>query len=568
LAPFRLGINMAGAISAGAYTAGVLDFLIQALDDWYAARQSGQLVPPHDVSLEVLSGASAGGMCAAISTCQLQEQFAHITDASLQGTNNKFYESWVNKIDIRELLATDDLGPSASTIPSLLDSGIIADIASYAVSVSSPITRPYVSESLTLFLTVTNLRGVPYALYEEPDTPSTPDERVTYHADRVRFELVNPGSAPIAPDAQALVRGGGMPGSVPADQGWSALRNTAMATGAFPLFLASRILNRPVENYTVNAPWRSICHQASNQRQILPDWPLTPADSLATVNVDGGVTNNSPFDLACDYLATLNPQPPACKNPESALDADRAVVTVAPFPGTAAYDAAYNPATQTGLSAVAGRLITALLSQARFYGESLANIAGTPSFSRFFIAPSGPADPATQSALQCALLGAFGGFFERSFRAHDFLLGRRNCQGFLQRHFVLPATNSTLAQALNSLPADQRAKIIANYQVQPSGSSPEVQPDVPWLPVIPLCGSATASIPLPSPGQITAQSLAQIVDLIAARLNAISSVAARNFGQPLKFLLPKGIWLFLALGGGRSEISKYLTNALGDAIQK
>ena len=133
---------------------------------------------------------------------------------------------------------------------------------------------------------------------------------------------------------------------------------------------------------------------------------------------------------------------------------------------------------------------------------------------------------------------------------------------------MLPATNSTLAQALNSLPADQRAKIIADYQVQPSGNALEVTPDVPWLPVIPLCGSATASIPLPSPGQITPQSLAQIVDLIAARLNAISSVAARNFGQPLKFLLPKGIWLFLALGGGKSEISKYLTNALGDAIQK
>src|ERR1700733_8338455 len=102
MAPFKLGINMAGAISAGAYTAGVLDFLIQALDEWYAARQSGRLGPPHGVSLEVLAGASAGGMRAAIPTCQLQEPFAHITDASLQGTNTKFYESWVNKIDIRE----------------------------------------------------------------------------------------------------------------------------------------------------------------------------------------------------------------------------------------------------------------------------------------------------------------------------------------------------------------------------------------------------------------------------------------------------------------------------------
>ncbi len=30
--PFLLGVTMAGAVSAGAYTAGVLDFLLRALD--------------------------------------------------------------------------------------------------------------------------------------------------------------------------------------------------------------------------------------------------------------------------------------------------------------------------------------------------------------------------------------------------------------------------------------------------------------------------------------------------------------------------------------------------------
>jgi len=33
MASFRIGINMAGAVSAGAYTAGVLDFLTEALDE-------------------------------------------------------------------------------------------------------------------------------------------------------------------------------------------------------------------------------------------------------------------------------------------------------------------------------------------------------------------------------------------------------------------------------------------------------------------------------------------------------------------------------------------------------
>src|SRR5258708_33698059 len=71
---FKISINMAGAISAGAYTAGVLDFLTEALDAWYAAKRAGQDVPIHDISIEAFSGASAGGMCAAISAGPLAEK--------------------------------------------------------------------------------------------------------------------------------------------------------------------------------------------------------------------------------------------------------------------------------------------------------------------------------------------------------------------------------------------------------------------------------------------------------------------------------------------------------------
>ena len=35
---FEIGLVMAGAISAGAYTAGVIDFLIQALDEYEKAK--------------------------------------------------------------------------------------------------------------------------------------------------------------------------------------------------------------------------------------------------------------------------------------------------------------------------------------------------------------------------------------------------------------------------------------------------------------------------------------------------------------------------------------------------
>src|SRR5215472_2728179 len=113
---FKIGINMAGAISAGAYTAGVLDFLMEALEEWQKAKDAlrgfianpagnpPELVPLHDVSVEIFTGASAGGMCAAISSVMVQQDFEHIRteqDAQKTGTNNVFYESWVNLIDIR-----------------------------------------------------------------------------------------------------------------------------------------------------------------------------------------------------------------------------------------------------------------------------------------------------------------------------------------------------------------------------------------------------------------------------------------------------------------------------------
>jgi hypothetical protein len=48
------------------------------------------------------------------------------------GTTNTFYESWVNKIDISELLNTNDLA-SGKPLISLLDCTIIDQIANYAL---------------------------------------------------------------------------------------------------------------------------------------------------------------------------------------------------------------------------------------------------------------------------------------------------------------------------------------------------------------------------------------------------------------------------------------------------
>src|SRR3954453_4247569 len=108
---FEIGLVMAGALSAGSYTAGVVDFLIQALDQWHEGKRGDDpRCPRHDVSLRVMAGASAGGMSAAIATPQFGEAHTPAVDTRPPGpSNNKLFESWVRRIDISGLLNTTDI---------------------------------------------------------------------------------------------------------------------------------------------------------------------------------------------------------------------------------------------------------------------------------------------------------------------------------------------------------------------------------------------------------------------------------------------------------------------------
>ena len=551
---FKLGINMAGAVSAGSYTAGVLDFLIEALDEWYAAKGRGDLVPGHEVCLDVFSGASAGGMCAAIASAMVQGEFEHIHDTSLRDTNNRFYESWVNKIDIRELLKTRDLvddGP----VYSLLDCTIIDEIAKYALVPGTSKKRAFISPNLTLFLTLTNLTGIPYSLNDVGS--GSLEESTLYHADRLRFETVLPGASTSVPTAKPL------PVGRPGEGAWPLLEEAAKATGAFPIFLAPRQMKREAADYRYPM-WESINAAVGDGPPVEPSWPSGTGPTIETINVDGGVIDNDPFDLAHDYLAALNPPSPNNQNPREPLRAERAVVTVAPFPSQGVFTR--NPDLQkdaTVAAALAG-LLSVFISQSRFFGESLALITSGTS-SRFVIAPSDTSLPPGTPALQCASLGAFGGFFERSFRAHDFQLGRRNCQEFLRKHFALPTGNPIIASGLAAL-GERSAQALAQFKVKaPEDASSELTSD--WMPIVPLCSDAVAEdVPQPVPGKISKDSLNEIVGLIEARMGAVLPLLLRDLpSEPLRLSL-EGIAKLVELFG-KGKIREYLEAQLGNAVE-
>jgi hypothetical protein len=549
---FHLGINMAGAVSAGAYTAGVLDFLIEAIDEWYKAKAfPNPSVPMHDLTIEAFSGASAGGMCAAIAAAMVQGPFEHIHDPTVVGTTNKFYESWVNRIDIEWLLGRKDLGPKKPVI-SLLDSSIIDEIADYALTPGPASVRPgYVSESLTLFLTLTNVRGTPFPL--SGDAQGSAEETIRYYADRLQFETVSsPNGKPLFPLAKPLPIGS-------SGGAWPLLKEAAKATGAFPLFLAPRKIDRAAADY-FNSPWAPLSDPLPEE--VRPDWPLDRDANIATLNVDGGVTDNNPFQLAHDYLAIHNPlaYPGNCgdglHNPRGQNEANCAVLTVAPFPAHDLYDEAYNFDENSSILGMLPNLMTALISQSRFQGESLTSVIDTRSYSRFVLAPSDSQNPG-KDALQCSLLGAFGGFFERGFRAHDYQLGRRNCQRFLEKTFRLTVDNPLMAAGLQKV--EDRESVIGDFAFDQPGT----------LPIIPLCGSAQPEVPNPEHATIAANRVDRIVDWVVKRLQAVSG--------PLLSTVTKHEWEKVAAEAfvnkliadrGRARIAEILQAKLQGVIQE
>src|SRR5690606_18066993 len=98
-----IGLVLAGAVSAGAYSAGVVDFFIEAMDALAQAQARGDpLAPAHRVRLGAVTGASAGAMTAGILAGILAgrpHRPVRGADPGPQVRDNALFESWVNRSD-------------------------------------------------------------------------------------------------------------------------------------------------------------------------------------------------------------------------------------------------------------------------------------------------------------------------------------------------------------------------------------------------------------------------------------------------------------------------------------
>jgi predicted acylesterase/phospholipase RssA len=100
-----------------------MDFLLEALEEWRKAKDAGEDVLRHDVSIKAIAGASAGGMTGAMYAASLDEPFVNIRDLDTNfspARANALYRAWVESVDIESLLGVRDLGEGPGALPARL----------------------------------------------------------------------------------------------------------------------------------------------------------------------------------------------------------------------------------------------------------------------------------------------------------------------------------------------------------------------------------------------------------------------------------------------------------------
>lgn len=559
----KLGLTMAGAVSAGAYTGGVIDYLIETLEKWEAAKARNReigannpgydpTIPMHDVSIEVMSGASAGGITSIVTAAAIQQKFDSITTDKRGNAealrSNPLFNTWVNLTRedmVEELFSTNDV-TKENKINSLLNSSFKETIAKRVLSqsVPNPVKRPYIADELDVIVTLTSLNGIPFDLGFNSNAGNTNVYRAVSHRDFAHFKIGN----------DTYTNDGRIPVDFRRDENFDKLRIAAMGTGAFPIGLAARKFSRE-KKYVQDNPF-------INPLNGLSDQPLQIPENFDTLNSDGGILNNEPFDVARKILASR------IKNLTAAdmrkMDVDMAladelkfvsedkmegtIIMIDPFPSEGEVDFDFDD----GILSMIGKVLGAMRGELLFKKEDLQLAYNENNYSRFMIAPKRSQIQGSR-AIACGSLGGFGGFFHKEFRQHDFFLGRRNAQYFLRKNFSVSRNTSN-----DVIAAGYTEEAKNRFEIKDSSGT--------FIPIIPDLGYDKNNI-LANSEPAYAWPRYPIVELNKVR-HAVSSRSEVVLNKVLKDLGVGNVIAWSVSKVGRGTIAKRVVKAIEKDFRK
>jgi hypothetical protein len=429
---------MAGAVSAGAYTAGVMDYLIETLERWEQRKaiirkkkvkaepltEEEALIPMHEVVIEVLSGASAGGMTAAVLAYSFNDgTYINKRNNQLIDDNyglpldsdapSKLYNSWINMVDdqkgstFQKLMDPEDI-VSIEQMKSILNSNPIDEIAQIAIPATINFQPPgYISKHLSVILTVTNLEGIPIDIRFSNVEEADPTRNVLkMHSGFLHYQF-NEQNIQID-----------FPPEILAEHSKHHLAVAAKATGAFPFGLSNRkiVVN---QQFFDEFKKRLLTNYKINVNLQLPQ-----GKNYVFNAIDGGTINNEPIGTTVKILESKR-KLPGC-------DGETYLILIDPFPTVtnAKKEVIYQEPKEYTLLQQVSKIIDAIRNQSMFKQEDLLNGLEMEK-NRFLIYPA----KRKYYFLASGLIQGFAGFFKKAFRSHDYQLGRKNCQVFLRYYF-------------------------------------------------------------------------------------------------------------------------------------
>ncbi|MBL7471461.1 patatin-like phospholipase family protein [Robertkochia sediminum] len=441
---FKLCLTMAGAVSAGAYTAGVMDELLGVLDRWEKAKARNlelgidhpdydHSIPMHRVELEVLSGASAGGITATLALKKILD-----SSHSTLENNSLLKDCWVSMADdethytLEKLLSTKDLNKEKN-VRSLLNAYPIENLADRYLAPLKNLKKPsWLSEQAEVILTTTNLEGIDVNIDFNGAGTENGGHTITQHSSVFRFHAITDEKEPV-PEPHRYAT------DLRLKEDAALLKAAALSTSAFPIGLPTRSVTLPHDPYLKYLPGKA--SESNLHIDIKNPHAHTPFPAI-----DGGLLNNEPYGWALKVLRENCA--PACENNRYA------VIMIDPLPSKP-------PSTKSvgsmGLWNTLTGMFRALRNEVMLNQEGLAEAISLKDRTRFLIAPrKGGGYPEKWNALGKVLasapLGGFAGFIGKDLRAHDYELGRRNCRDFLRFHFTLPV--ETAKVRLDQLPVE------------------------------------------------------------------------------------------------------------------
>lgn len=501
---FHLGLTMAGAVTAGCYTAGVLDYLFELLDLWEKAKNKQAtefkdfqgLIPPHEVKIDVMGGASAGGMCSVMAALHILngevKPIREVPKDPSVPTGNTLYDSWVimddydfeksQKIPNKTFISLWDLDDLTNTkhVKSLLNSSFIERIAKRAFSnpknldLKEQVARlpSYFSKNMQILLSHCLLEGLPIRVNFETEIAKTGRKSIipnhtTYEHYIVSHYHLNAGEKPDPSHYLSF--------NPYDDKDKENIINSTIATGAFPFGLKFRSFSE--DNFDVkyleNVFRRVITGDFGEATPKLGDLKLKSfPKKVSSTTVDGGALNNEPYREVMSILKSQNLKTNASAMPSHGM------VMIDPFPDRAKGQDVNDGVTD--LVDLLRKMLGTLLNQSRVKRREMLETDNDLYF-RSIVFPrkwkiynAGKRKP-LDHPLDCGTLGGFGGLFDINFRVHDFFLGRNNARNFIRYFFSMPYDKDT--GMVHPIHVNWTDEMVKAFKIEKNGKS--------FLPIIP-----------------------------------------------------------------------------------